>query len=69
MAIEIQKISKEYICCIACGYPMNCDPPVMKPKPGSVYALTVGYGQKSNTMHICKGCLWKLREQMKGILR
>ena len=57
--------------CSACGYPPFQNLDSLQRKPGKVFELRVTPEDQnsSQSLRLCKGCLWKLREQMKGVIR
>lgn len=52
--------------CNGCGFPPVEDLNSGRRKNGKVWQITTKTGA---TIRLCKGCLWDLRQQMKGVLR
>jgi len=52
--------------CNGCGFPQVDDLNTGRRKNGKVWNIKTDTGA---TLRLCKGCLWDLRQQMKGVLK
>lgn len=55
--------------CRGCGYPNTEHTNTFRPKPKKVWKLKlcVNGSSQSESFHLCKKCLWDLRQQMKAM--
>lgn len=72
MAIELSgpHDSKVLGSCSACDFPHTKNPTTGEVNPGKVFKLRLQTSSDhAQEFRLCKGCLWKLRSQMKGVIR